>query len=45
MVNAPASTIPALERMLLSALISSDAVRAEILPQLLPEATQSLRLH
>jgi len=38
-VAAPVSAIPALERMLVNALISSEEVRAEILPQLPPEAT------
>jgi DNA primase len=38
---APASGIPHMERILLNALLSSDRVRAEMLPTLLPELTES----
>ncbi len=38
---APVSAVPALERMLINALISSAEVRAEILPQLPAEATSN----
>jgi DNA primase len=38
---APASGIPHMERILLNALLSSDRARAEMLPTLLPELTES----
>jgi len=38
---APGSGIPAMERILLNALLSSDRARAEMLPALLPELTDS----
>jgi DNA primase len=38
---APASGIPHMERILLNALLSSDRARAEMLPALLPELTES----
>jgi DNA primase len=38
---APASGIPHMERILLNALLSSDRARAEMLPALLPELTDS----
>jgi DNA primase len=37
----PASEIPAMERILLNALLSSDRARTEMLPALLPEITES----
>jgi DNA primase len=40
-VAAPASQIPAMERMLLTALLASDAARAEILPRLDASVTEN----